>query len=117
MVFAVHDDHPLARWVALFVPGGTYVMIGGGTRQIFAALLLGPLYGAYRGKRVEALTMDVARVPNELEEIRALVACGALRPVVDRVLSLADAAGAIRVLEGGHVRGKIVLDARALAGG
>ena len=115
VLFAVNGDEPLSRSLGRLVRGGTYVMIGGGTRQIFEALLLGWLHARWGGRRVEVLTMDPALVAKDLAEIRALVARGALRAVIDRVMPMTRAADAVRVLESGHVRGKIVLDASALA--
>ena len=44
-----------------------------------------------------------------LEALNALVAAGRLRPHVEQVFDLADAAKAHGVVEGGHVRGKVVL--------
>ncbi|MBN8617136.1 MAG: DUF2306 domain-containing protein [Deltaproteobacteria bacterium] len=114
VVFAVNGDRPLARSLELVRRGGLYLMIGGSSRQIFEALLFGSFHAWRSGKRVEALTLDPERVAADLAEIRALVARRALRPIVDRVMPMTEAADAIRLLEAGHVRGKIVLDARAL---
>lgn len=47
-----------------------------------------------------------------LEAIATLVADGALRPIIDQVLPLAEAAQAHRRLETGHGQGKIVLAVR-----
>ena len=44
-----------------------------------------------------------------LEALNALVAAGRLRPHVEQAFDLADAAKAHGVVEGGHVRGKVVL--------
>lgn len=44
-----------------------------------------------------------------LGEVMRLVEAGALRPVIDRVFPLAEAAAAHRYLETGHARGKVVL--------
>ncbi|MBX3221869.1 MAG: DUF2306 domain-containing protein [Labilithrix sp.] len=115
VVFGVNGYRPLARYIDLLASGGIYVMVGGDGRQIFEALVLGALRARSGGRRVKVLNMDASLASRDLEELRALVARGALRPVVDRVMPLAQAARAMRVLEEGHVRGKIVLDARAFA--
>jgi len=47
----------------------------------------------------------------QLQEIAALIDAGAITPTVERVLPLAAAAEAHRLVEGRHVRGKVVLDA------
>ena len=114
VIFAVNGDRPLAQSLALLAPGGLYVMIGGSSRQLFEALLLGAFHAWRTGKRVETLTLDPSLVGKDLAEIRELVARRALRPIIDRVLPMTEAADAIRLLEAGHVRGKIVLDTRAL---
>jgi NADPH:quinone reductase-like Zn-dependent oxidoreductase len=46
---------------------------------------------------------------HEFETVLSLVDRGLLQPVVDRVLSLAEAAEAHRLLEAGHIIGKLVL--------
>lgn len=45
----------------------------------------------------------------QLEEVAKLVAAGAVKPVVDRVLPLSEAAAAHEYLEKGHARGKVIL--------
>jgi NADPH:quinone reductase-like Zn-dependent oxidoreductase/uncharacterized membrane protein len=114
VLFAVNGDEPLSRSLGRLVPGGTYVMIGGSSRQIFEAVLVGWLHALRTGRRALVLTMDASLVSKDLAEIRALVARGALRAVIDRVMPMSAAADAVRVLESGHVRGKLVLDAAAL---
>ncbi|AKF10834.1 hypothetical protein DB32_007983 [Sandaracinus amylolyticus] len=112
-VLGVNGHRPLAAHRARLAPRGTYVMVGGANAQIFEALLLG--WRRFRGgeQRIEVLTLDEAPRTAELEEARALLATGALRPVIDRVFPLAEAADAMRYVERGHVRGKVVLDARS----
>jgi NADPH:quinone reductase-like Zn-dependent oxidoreductase len=111
-VFGVNGDEPLSEHLARLVPGGVYVMIGGGNRQLFESLILGSLRARAQRRRVEVLTMDPALIAQDLAELRALVARGALRPVIDRVVPLADVASAMQRLERGEAQGKIVLDVR-----
>lgn len=115
VVFGVNGDRPLREHLARLVPGGLYVMIGGGSRQLFEALIFGSLRARLAGRRLEVLTMDASLVAKDLAEIRALVARGALSPVVDRVVPLRDVAEAMRAMEAGEIAGKVVLDARELA--
>lgn len=86
-------------------------MVGGDNRQIFEALLLGALLFVGSGKRAQALTLDAREHPRDLRELAELLERGRLRPVIDRVLPLAELPEAIRLAESGHVRGKIVLRA------
>ncbi len=111
-IFGVNGHRPLGDYVAHLSPGGTYVMVGGTNRQIFDALLFGRARFLFADARIEALTLDAARYPEDLAELRAMLAAGALRPIVDRVFSLGETADALRYAEAGHVRGKIVIDVR-----
>ena len=45
----------------------------------------------------------------DLVVLKALAESGKLRPVIDRRFSLAETADALRHIEGGHARGKIVV--------
>jgi NADPH:quinone reductase-like Zn-dependent oxidoreductase len=46
---------------------------------------------------------------NDLIAIQQLLGSGKVAPVIDRSYSLSDVPQAIRYLEGGHARGKIVI--------
>lgn len=112
VIFGVNGHRPLSAYLRALAPGGTYVMIGGDSRQLFEALLFGSLRGLLARRRVEVLTMSPSLLGRDLAEICALYERGALRPVVDHVLPLAGVATALRQIEAGTLRGKVVLDAR-----
>lgn len=112
-IFGVNGYHPLPAYRDALRTGGTYVMIGGASRQLFEAILLGSLRFAGSGRSIELLTLDHDRHPGDLDELRALVACGRLRPVIDRVFPLTEARDGLRYVERGHVHGKVVLRAAA----
>jgi NADPH:quinone reductase-like Zn-dependent oxidoreductase len=71
--------------------------------RIVRALVLSPFVS-------QKLTALNAR-PNrpDLETLGRLAEEGKLAPVVDRTYSLSDVPGALRVLEAGHTRGKVVI--------
>ena len=103
----------LARNVDVLATNGRLVVIGlqGGTK---AELDLGRLMA----KRAAVLSTTLrARPPEEKaavvtsvrEHVWPLVGSGAVRPVVDRVLPMAEAAEAHRVLEAGEAVGKVLL--------
>lgn len=111
VIFGVNGHRPLSTYRSWLAPGGLYLMVGGDNRQIFEALLLGPLLFLGSGKRAQALTLDAREHPRDLRELAELLERGRVRPVIDRVLPLAQLPEAIRLAESGHVRGKIVLRA------
>jgi len=103
----------LARNVAALATGGRLVVIGlqGGTR---AELDLGVLMGKRASVLVTALRSrpvaeKAAIVAAVVENVWPLIASGALRPVVDRVLPIQSVAAAHEVVEAGGNVGKVVL--------
>jgi NADPH:quinone reductase-like Zn-dependent oxidoreductase len=104
-------NRPLRELRRLLTPRGRLAIVGGEG-------LGGPLGGAGRQLRAALLSplvrqrlRGVASRPTraDLEVLRELVESGRLVPAVDRVVPLEDAAEAIRSLEAGAVRGKLVL--------
>ena len=103
----------LERNIASLAPGGRLVIIGmqGGVK---AEIDLGTLLR--RNGTLHATTLR-GRTPEQKAEICAQVerhiwpwiAAGIVKPVVDRVMPMTDAADAHRALEAGDVTGKIVL--------
>jgi putative PIG3 family NAD(P)H quinone oxidoreductase len=103
----------LARNVEVLAPNGRLVVIGlqGGTKaELDLGLLLrkraAVLATALRARPAEEKAAIVASVR---ENVWPLLESGAVRPVVDQVLPMAEAAEAHRVLESGEAFGKVVL--------
>jgi NADPH:quinone reductase-like Zn-dependent oxidoreductase/uncharacterized membrane protein len=110
-IFGVNGFRSLGAYRALLAAGGTYVMVGGAGRQLFEALIFGKLRFALGDRKIEVLTIDERLRARDLEELRGMLAGGTLRAIIDRVFPLEQAADAIRYVEVGHVRGKVVLAA------
>lgn len=92
-------------------PKGRLVIVGGegggrwlgGMDRTLRAVLLSPFVSQDLGGLIPAERGE------DIEELRTLIEAGELTPVVDRTFPLADAAQAIRYLQQGHARGKVVL--------
>lgn len=106
LILGVNGDVPLAVYRRALAPGGIYVMTGGSDRQIFQALFLGPWMSG-GGRKMGALVARANR--DDLLLIKGLIEAGRVRPVIDRRFPLAQVADAIRYLETGHARGKVVI--------
>jgi NADPH:quinone reductase-like Zn-dependent oxidoreductase len=103
-------SRPLLACRRALVPGGSYVVVGGPMGSLVGMLsgALGALFlSLVSGKR---FVQFVAR-PNreDLETLRALLESGRLTPVVERTFRLEDAPEALRHVEQGGARGKVVL--------
>jgi NADPH:quinone reductase-like Zn-dependent oxidoreductase len=83
-------------------------MTGGSNAQIFQALLLGPWMSMNGNKKMGNLEAK----PNQkdLAFIKELFQAGKVKPVIDRQYPLHETAEAIRYLEQGHAKGKVVIN-------
>ena len=92
-------------------PTGTLVIVGGegGGRWLggFLRNLRAPLVSRFIGQRLRML----ASKPNQedLQVLRELIEAGKLRPLVGRTYPLGEVPEAMRALEAGKTRGKIVI--------
>lgn len=91
-------------------PGGRYVATGGAMKQIFQAMLLGPLLSLTGGKKLTNLYMTPSR--KDLLLMKELIESGKVKPVIDRCYPLQQAAEALKYYEKGHARGKVIITMR-----
>ena len=89
--------------------GGVYVIVGGPTSRILGALLLGPLI-SLAGSRTMGLMLGWKLFKKEdVVLLKELIEAGKISPIIDRRYPLADVPEALRYLQGGHARGKVVI--------
>jgi len=103
---------PLSQLRRALTPKGTLVIVGGDgggrwTGGFFRGMLRAPVVSLFTGQRLRGLATKVKR--EDLIALTELIAAGTLRPVIDRTYPLIEAPDAIRYLEEGHSRGKIVI--------
>jgi len=91
-------------------PGGTIIPNGGGSPEKGISMLALLWMLATRSFLSHKIAFFVTK-PNraDLQMLADMIQAGAVTPVIDTVYPLADIAGAMRHLEGGHVHGKIVV--------
>jgi NADPH:quinone reductase-like Zn-dependent oxidoreductase len=93
-------------------PKGTLVIVGGDgggpwTGGFFRGVLRAPLLSMFVNQRLGGLTSKVNK--KDLQTMKELIDEGKVTPVVDRAYPLIEAPDAIRYLEKGHPRGKVVI--------
>ncbi|WP_375373460.1 NAD(P)-dependent alcohol dehydrogenase [Micromonospora sp. ATA51] len=105
-------NRPLSRLRRVLPPKGTLVLVGGeasdgkwlqGFDRQLRALALSPVVG----QRLVPLVAKESTA--NLVALTEFIEAGQVRPVVDRTFSLAEAADAIRHVEGGHATGKVIV--------
>ena len=107
LIFAVNGYHSIFDYKRALSPDGMYIMAGGTNKQIFQALLLGPLVSMGGDKKLGGLS--AAPNQKDLVILKELVESGKIKPVIDRRYPLSEGAEALRYVGEGHARGKVVI--------
>ncbi|MBI3481320.1 MAG: NAD(P)-dependent alcohol dehydrogenase [Nitrosomonadales bacterium] len=107
LILAVNGFHSIFDYKHALSPHGIYVMTGGHPAQLFQALLLGPWLSLSGSRKLGALTSK----PNQKDMLllKELLESGKIKPVIDRRYPLSDVSEAIRYVEAGHAKGKVVI--------
>jgi NADPH:quinone reductase-like Zn-dependent oxidoreductase len=106
VILAVNGDRSIWDYRRALSRNGAYVMSGGSNRQLLHALLYGPLLSLGNQKFGNLLTRPSQA---DLLFLKDLIETGKIKPVIDRRYALGDVPEAIRYIEEGHARGKIVV--------
>jgi NADPH:quinone reductase-like Zn-dependent oxidoreductase len=106
-------NHSLLECRRALKPNGIYVLIGGGSANEQG--LIGPLINPIKAMLLspfvsQTMGMLLADLNhNDLAMLADLMQSGKMKPVIDRTYKLSDLPDAIRYLEQGHARGKVVI--------
>lgn len=104
------DSHHAIRAVRrALAPGGRYVTLGGGTRDIFEGVLVGPLSSIRSSRRAGLMLWWKPFDAADMATLTDLVMAGHLAPAIDRRYPLDEAAEALRHVHEGRARGKVVI--------
>jgi NADPH:quinone reductase-like Zn-dependent oxidoreductase len=104
-------NHSLSAFRRVVKPTGAYVIVGGPSgrwmigllARMSAALVLSALVSQKLG------VLMTRRSKEDLTILRELLATGAITPVIDKRFRLSDVPQAVRHVELGHARGKVVI--------
>jgi NADPH:quinone reductase-like Zn-dependent oxidoreductase len=106
VILATNGDRSIWDYRRVLNAHGSYAMTGGSNRQLTDALLFGPLLSMGRQKFG---TLLVKPSHADLLLLKELCEAGKVRPVIDRRFPLSEVSSAIRYVEDGHARGKVVV--------
>ena len=97
-------------------PHGVHVMLGGPTSRILESLVMGQPIKWASGKRTGLLIWWKPFNPDDVATLKELVAAGSVRPAIDRRYPLDEIVEALRWVDDGHARGKVIVTIGERAG-
>jgi NADPH:quinone reductase-like Zn-dependent oxidoreductase len=111
VILDIGGNSSLSRLRRALTPRGTLVIVGGetggrwlgGTDRQIRALMLSPFLGQKLG------TFISKENHKDMLVLKELIEAGKVTPVIDRTYPLSDVPQAIRYVEEGHARGKVVI--------
>ena len=116
IVIDMVGNHSLRAVRRVLRPNGIYVMVGGQNGNWIAPLdriLAMSVTSAFSDETFVFLMSKLNRA--DLQTLSDLLAAGTIKPVIDRRYPLSEAAEAVRYLETGRARGKVILQVTAPA--
>jgi NADPH:quinone reductase-like Zn-dependent oxidoreductase len=110
VIFDCVGNHSLSAFRRVLTPKGIYIVVGGPSGrwfrpmdQMIKILVLSPFVS-------QTLAMHLSKASkDDLTILRELAEGGTIRPVIDRSYGFNEVPEAIRYLEEGHARGKVVI--------
>jgi NADPH:quinone reductase-like Zn-dependent oxidoreductase len=111
VILDIGGNSSLSRLRRALTPRGTLVIVGGegggkwlgGTDRQIRAMMLSPFVGQKLGTFVNKENHE------DMLVLKELVESGEVTPIIDRTYPLVEVPEAIRYLEEGHARGKVVI--------
>jgi NADPH:quinone reductase-like Zn-dependent oxidoreductase len=106
-------NHSLSECRRILNPNGKYVMIGGGgpndSRWIgpFGRVIKTMVLSPFVSQKMGMMMADTNQ--SDLTILADMMQSGKVKPVIDRTYKLSEVPDAIRYLEQGHARGKVVI--------
>ncbi len=104
-VIDIGGGRSVKELLGLLSPTGRLVLVGGES----GGALLGSASRQFTTRNKQVIGLLAEETPEDLAALAGLADQGAIRPKIDRVMPLADAAAAIDLMAAGAPKGKIVL--------
>jgi NADPH:quinone reductase-like Zn-dependent oxidoreductase len=113
VIFDLVANHSFAEHRRALTPKGIYIGAGmidldGSMGQLLMRLI--PELVKWRFVSQKSVSLLAKLNQKDLDAIAALIVEGRVTPVIDRRYSLSEVPDAVRYLEQGHARGKVIID-------
>lgn len=107
LIIGANGNLGLSEYKRALTATGKYIGIGGSNRQFFEPMLLGSFYSEKNGRKFSQLILKTTQA--DLFYLKEQVEIGKLKPVIDKRYPMSEIHAAMKYLEAGHAKGKIVL--------
>jgi NADPH:quinone reductase-like Zn-dependent oxidoreductase len=109
LILSIAGYHSIFDYRRALSPTGIYVFIGASRimRSLFQTMLLGPLISKTGNKKTKFFVAKINK--KDLVFLKDLLENGKVKPVIDRRYPLSEVPEALRYLEEGHAKGKIII--------
>lgn len=107
VILAANGFRSIFDYARALNPEGVFIAVGGSMAQFLQVILFGSLLSKPGGRKMAGMSAK----PNQkdLLSLKKLLEAGKVKPVIDRRYPFHETAEALRYLEEGHARGKIVI--------
>jgi NADPH:quinone reductase-like Zn-dependent oxidoreductase len=103
------SHHSLFRVRRALRPNGVYVTLGGNSGSIIGGLIVGPLMSLASDKWTGLMIWWKPFKSEDVATVTDLMAAGKVKPVIDRRFPLSQVVDALRWVDEGHARGKVII--------
>ena len=108
-IVAVDSHHSIRAARRALAPGGTYLTMGGTSATILDAMILGPLSSVGSGKWSGMMLWWKPFHEPDMQRVLDLIDQGKVVPAIDRSFPLDQVVDALRYVDEGHPRGKVLV--------
>ncbi|HEX4898107.1 MAG TPA: NAD(P)-dependent alcohol dehydrogenase, partial [Candidatus Limnocylindrales bacterium] len=103
------SHHSILRVRRALRPNGVYVTLGGTAWPILFSIVAGPLISIFSDRYSGLLLWWKPFNRPDVDALTRLIAAGQVKPVIDRRFPLSQVVEALRYVDEGHARGKVIL--------
>jgi NADPH:quinone reductase-like Zn-dependent oxidoreductase len=109
LILDVVARRSMLEWRRALNPAGVYVMLGASTALLLQGTLVGPLVSMTGSRKMAVMWWWKPFKQEDVAFLEELIEAGRVASVIDRRYALSEVPEALRYMEAGHARGKVVI--------
>jgi NADPH:quinone reductase-like Zn-dependent oxidoreductase len=109
LILDVVARRSMLEWRRALKPAGVYVMLGASTALLLQGTFVGPLISMTGSRKMAVMWWWKPFKQEDVAFLREVIEAGRVASVIDRRHALSEVPEALRYLEEGHARGKVVI--------